>query len=224
MISRDAVLIRSDITLKTDDSMPLHMLGAIPLVFTMVGRKTNTVTQLLHIVLELSVLFISKNCLKNLNILSNSFPFPEYPGEAPNTTTAPCGCPTRSRAPDPPELPANISEEDIPMLKDLLINHYSSSTMNMCAHQPLPSMSGPPLKFAIKPDAVPHAIYTPATVPVHWQEEVKKQLARDFMLGILEEVPANEPTVWQHRMVVVRKHNGSQSRTVDMQKLNAVSL
>jgi hypothetical protein len=72
MISRDAVLIRSDITLKTDDSMPLHMLGAIPLVFTMVGRKTNTVTQLLHIVLELSVLFISKNCLKNLNILSNS--------------------------------------------------------------------------------------------------------------------------------------------------------
>jgi hypothetical protein len=110
------------------------------------------------------------------------------------------------------------------MLKDLLINHYSSSTMNMCAHQPLPSMSGPPLKFAIKPDAVPHAIYTPATVPVHWQEEVKKQLARDFMLGILEEVPANEPTVWQHRMVVVRKHNGSQSRTVDMQKLNAVSL
>jgi hypothetical protein len=89
MISRDAVLIRSDITLKTDDSMPLHMLGAIPLVFTMVGRKTNTVTQLLHIVLELSVLFISKNCLKNLNILSNSFPFPEYPGEAPNTMVAP---------------------------------------------------------------------------------------------------------------------------------------
>jgi hypothetical protein len=65
---------------------------------------------------------------------------------------------------------------------------------------------------------------SPTPVPVHWKEEVKKQLARDFMLGILEEVPANKPTVWQHRMVVVRKQNGSQRRTVDMQKLNAVSL
>ena len=91
------------------------------------------------------------------------------------------------------------------MLKDLLINHYKESTMNMCPHQPLPSMSGPPLKFSLKPNAVPHAIYTPATVPVHWQTEVQKQLDRDVELGILERVPANEPTVWQHRMVVVGK-------------------
>jgi hypothetical protein len=102
-----------------------------------------------------------------------------------------------------------LVKEDIPKLRDLLISHYSTSTMNMCVHQALLNMSGPPLKFSIKPDAVPHAIYTPATVPVHWHEEVKKQLARDVKLGILELVPAKEPTIWQHCMVVVRKQNGS---------------
>ena len=66
-------------------------------------------------------------------------------------------------------------------------------------------MSGQPLKFAINSDAIPHAIYTPPTVPVLWQEEVKKKLARNVELGILEEVPANEPTVWQHRMVVAEQ-------------------
>ena len=43
-------------------------------------------------------------------------------------------------------------------------------------------------------------------------------------MGILEEVPTNEPTLWMHRMVVVRKQNGSPRRTVDMQRLNDASL
>lgn len=47
---------------------------------------------------------------------------------------------------------------------------------------------------------------------------------RDVELGILEKVPANEPTLWMHKMVVVRKQNGSPRRTVDMQRLNDASL
>jgi hypothetical protein len=50
----------------------------------------------------------------------------------------------------------------------------------------------PPLKFSIKPDATPYAAYTPATVPVHWQEQIKQQLARDVELGIIEPVPTND--------------------------------
>ena len=53
---------------------------------------------------------------------------------------------------------------------------------------------------------------------------MQKQLARDVELGILERVLANEPTEWQHDMVVVRKTNGSPRRTIDMQKLNATTL
>ena len=127
-------------------------------------------------------------------------------------------------APDPPVPDFPITEENIPKLRELLVQHYSSSTMNMCSHQPLPKMTGPPLTFSLKPDAVPHAIHNPATIPVHWVEQVKQQLSRDVEMGILEKVPANEPTVWMHRMVVVRKQNGSPRRTVDMQRLNDASL
>lgn len=101
-----------------------------------------------------------------------------------------------------------MTDKDITMFRELLVTHYATSTMNMCTHQPLPNMSGdsgPPLKHTLKPDAVQRAVYTPATVPIHWREEVKKQLDRDVDLGILERVPPNEPTLWQHRMVVVRK-------------------
>ena len=57
--------------------------------------------------------------------------------------------------------------------------------MNMCSHQSPPQMTGLPLKFSPKPDAVPHAIHNPATIPVHWEEEeVKKLLDRDVEIGI----------------------------------------
>ena len=59
------------------------------------------------------------------------------------------------------------------------------------------------------PDAKPVAVYTAATVPLHWREEVKAQLDEDVALGVLEKVPAGEPTVWQARMHVVPKHDGT---------------
>ena len=56
----------------------------------------------------------------------------------------------------------------------------------------------PPIKFTIKPDAVPHAIYTPAPVPVHWQDEVNKhkQLVQDVEFGIMKQVHTTMPTAW----------------------------
>ena len=121
-------------------------------------------------------------------------------------------------APEPQPCSINVTEKDIPRFIELLVSHYKRSTMNMCPHQPFPSMSGQPLNFSLKPDAVPHAVYTPATIPVHWQEDLQKQL------GILKRVHANESTVWQNRMLVVRKLNRSPRLTVDMKKLNADSL
>ena len=47
---------------------------------------------------------------------------------------------------------------------------------------------------------------------------------RDVKMGILTEVQKDDPVEWQHRMVVVRKHNGSPRRTVDMQELNKATL
>ena len=97
--------------------------------------------------------------------------------------------------------------ENIDKLREFLISYYGSSTMNLCPHQPLPEVEGPLLKFILKDNATPHAVFTPATVPVHWRDAVKAQLDRDVELGVLEKVPPNEPTTMQHRMVVVRKAN-----------------
>ena len=85
-------------------------------------------------------------------------------------------------------------------------------------------MHGPPLELAIKPGASPHAVYTPSTVPIHWEDKIKRDLDRDIDMGVLEKVDVNEPVTWCSRMVVTRKHNGEPRRTIDLQALNDASL
>ena len=77
-----------------------------------------------------------------------------------------------------------------------------------------------PLKLHLDPDAKPVAVFTAATVPIHWREEVRSQLNEDEALGVIEKVPAGEATLWQARMHVVPKPDGSPRRTVDMRSLN----
>lgn len=72
----------------------------------------------------------------------------------------------------------------------------------------------------LRPDARPHAVHVPATVPHNFYDEVRRQLDDDVNKGIVEEVPAGEPTEWCARMVVVPKKSGKPRRTVDFQKLN----
>jgi hypothetical protein len=66
-------------------------------------------------------------------------------------------------------------EDDIPKLNELLISHIHNE--HVCPPAP-PQHVWPSLKFSIKPGAVTHAAYAPATVPVHWQDQVKQQLGR----------------------------------------------
>ena len=63
-----------------------------------------------------------------------------------------------------------------------------------------------------------------AGLAVNWETKVKQDLDRNVALGVLEPVPDSTPMVWCHRMVICRKHNGDPRRTVDMQKLNDVSV
>ncbi|KAG0728363.1 hypothetical protein GWK47_032624 [Chionoecetes opilio] len=42
--------------------------------------------------------------------------------------------------------------------------------------------------------AWPHAVHSPASVPHHFFDEVLKQLQEDVRRGIVEPVPAGEPT------------------------------
>jgi hypothetical protein len=103
--------------------------------------------------------------------------------------------------------------------------YYMSSTFNTFQHQPLPMLNGPPLEIHVKENARAHAIYTPATVPIHWKTKVKADLDRDVQLEVLEEVAENVNITWCHRMLVCRKHNGDPRRTVDLQhRYNKVTM
>lgn len=91
-----------------------------------------------------------------------------------------CDCPKRQLPPPPPkELPYPANESNRIKLKEFLLDYYKSSTFNVCDHQPLPLMDGPPMRLMIDTDAEPVAHHTPVPVPLHWQEEVKAGLDQD---------------------------------------------
>ena len=79
----------------------------------------------------------------------------------------------------------------------------------------------PPLRIHIKPGSDPVAIRKPATIPVHWVDQVRKEIEQDIALGVLERVPSNTPTMWCSLMHVVGKKSGDPRRVVDMRALNA---
>ena len=72
-------------------------------------------------------------------------------------------------------------------------------------------------------DAIPYRARTPAQVPLHWREKVKKGLLRDEKLGVIKRVPMGEVPKFTFRMVITRKGNGEPRRTVDMSPLNRQS-
>ena len=69
---------------------------------------------------------------------------------------APCGCPTWSPTPPPPDaalFPIIETEECRKRLQEWLLNYYSSTTFNSCPHQESKGMSRLLVKLAIKPEA-----------------------------------------------------------------------
>ena len=167
--------------------------------------------------------FLSKQACVALKIIPDSFP---TIGEAHSTTSSesqsarPCNCPLRGKPPPKPTLPFAATEENRDRLEQWLLDYYNSSTFNTCEHQPLPMMSGPPLRLMVDPNAKPVVYHNPIPVPVHWQEAVKAGLDRDVQLGVIEPVPVGNPVTWCSRMVIAAKKSGEPRRTVDFQPLN----
>ena len=141
------------------------------------------------------------------------------------TTTAGCGCPRRSPPPGrPSQLPFAPDTHNRERMKAWLLERYAASTFNTCPHQPLPTMTGPPMEIRVDPNARPIVTKRPPHVAIHWQREVAEHLERDVALGVIERVPANTPVTWLHNMVVTPKADGSPRRTVDLQALNRSSV
>lgn len=64
-------------------------------------------------------------------------------------------------------------------------------------------------------DAVPHAFYTHASVPNHWEVEFEQQLYMDIRKVVILKVHVGQATEWCARMVVVVKKSGKPCDMVD---------
>ena len=69
-----------------------------------------------------------------------------------------CDCPRRAEPPaKPTTLPTPATEANRAALQKHLHRIYAQSTFNTCTHQPLPRMTGPPLRLMLDEDATPIA-------------------------------------------------------------------
>ena len=144
-------------------------------------------------------LFLSKSACRDLGVISENFP---QVGNKDNVSSLnkcdlvnsnnpdSCKCPKRRNTPDPPEkIPFSPVEENIPRLKQFILDWYKDSAFNCCEQQPFPLMKGsPPMKLFADKNAKPVAFHKPFPIPLHWQEAVKQQLDNDVKMGVLAKV------------------------------------
>ena len=207
--------------------------GGIILDISVKDEDGNPVTckQMIYLSRKMDKAFLCREALEQLRIISPDFPSIKS-DHAANISSEPpsnlCSCPERGKEipPLPTELPAGLgdTDDDVPALKEWLLNYYGGTTFNVCEHQPLPMMKCEPLKLHLNENAKPVAVHKPAVVPIHWREKVFADLERDVALGVIEKVGPNTPVTWCSRMVVTSKADGTPRRTVDLQPQNKQSV
>ena len=172
----------------------------------------HTTTQTLYICEKVDRIYASRKGCTELNILPETFPYPM------STTISfvyilPSNLPQR-----PEKLQLEPTEENVPKLKQYLLEQFSKTTFNRDG--PFPSMDTKPAHIHIQPDAKPHVRHNPIPVPFHLKEAVKKSLDDDVKRGLIAPEPIGTPVEWCTTMVTARKENGNIRRTVDLQQLN----
>ena len=135
--------------------------------------------QLFYVASNVSRTYLSLSTLKALKVVPIDFPKVGMEDEAvvaaygqakcSNTGVLqpgdpPCSCPTRTMPPStPPTLPCVATPDNVPCLKQYLLERYIPSSFNTCERQPLPLMkSSPTLQLHVDPLAKPVAVHVPA--------------------------------------------------------------
>ena len=87
----------------------------------------------------------------------------------------------------------------------------------------MPSTAGPPLKIFVDPAATPVRCTKPVPVPLHFRDQVKKDLLADEQRGVIERVPLGVQPTWMAKMLIQPKKDGRPRRVVDMSALTKVA-
>ena len=159
-------LLETDVCLYAAKRKKLNIIGVLPVLVS--SRRVGTgelveTKQLLYIVEELGKFYLSREPSQTLGsnlscfpeVLAQQLSMIEYAEEIMATiaeleTKALCGCQVRSAPPEAITMPCPATEENRGRLKEFLVSSFKSSTFNICEHQPLPPMHGPPLEFKLK--------------------------------------------------------------------------
>ena len=186
---------------KAANNKGIRIIGAVVIRFAgNTGTRRLETRQIAYVTDTSDCVFLSRAACVDLGMISDKFP---TLGEVNLATSELCDCPRRARPPaKPTTLPMPATEANRAALQIHLLRIYAQSTFNTCPHQPLPRMTGPPLRLMLDEDATPVAHHTPIPVAIHWQDEVKAGLDQDIRLGVLEKVPIGTPVTWCHRMVI----------------------
>ena len=227
--------------MRSADNGSIDLMGAIFLELS--GNDKNgtryTTRQMVYISKGTEEFYLNRSACQDLGIISSKFPIigehfnminaaakhdskPD-PRDNVEPELAPCGCPKRTLPPTYTDPPCELNDANRQQIEDYLLEHFKSSTFNICTHQPLPEMHGPPMRLMVDRTAKPVAIHKAIPVPVHFQEQVKLDLDSDVRLGVIEPVPFGTPTTWCSPMVICPKKDGKPRRTINFSQLNKIA-
>ncbi|KAK8377955.1 hypothetical protein O3P69_018692 [Scylla paramamosain] len=149
----------------------LPTLGATTCHFSIPGRSTQ---RDVYFVKSVDKIYLSLDACKDLGLVHAGLPQPPVREVASVSDSGPTP-PSRPAAapPRPNTMPLPPLEENVPMLQEWLLGHFSTSTFDTDQY-PLPVMAGPPHRIHLSPDATPYACHTPTSVPKHWEAEAKR--------------------------------------------------
>ena len=127
----------------------LIVLGALAVEILVGDRRSY---QILYVARETRQLIYSKTCLEQLQLgmalgdtlMKGDMCQVEGLGTG---SKALCGCLTRSEEPAFQTVPEQLKDSRVEDMEQWIRNYYGASAFNVCEHQPLQKMTGPPLKI-----------------------------------------------------------------------------
>ena len=191
----------------------LNILGKVGLFLSHNGIEK---FEEVYIIPGIEKLFLSCNLCKSLKLIHEQFPIVNVDKLTANSTpinkenvadnnkkSLP---PFKQEDPALPNRPSSLpyptTEENIPCLKEYLLNAFADTTFNTNT-RPLPAMKCKDIEIHLVQPNVPHHANIPLHVPNHLRDAVKKQLDDDVAHGVLRKVPLGEATDWCHHVVVL---------------------
>ena len=188
----------------TSSGESVVLIGWLPAKIT-IGN--NVTSQPFYISRSVDRIYLSSYALIDLNILPPTYPLPMDHSATVRAVAAEPTEPSRQLPERPEKLPFAATEENIPKLKDFLIQAFADTAFNAQA-EPFPCMSGPPAHIHLKEGAQPYARHSPIPIPLNWKKIIKEYLDDLVRRGIIIPVPIGMPVIWCALMVIIAKKNG----------------